>query len=350
MDITEPEGDFSIEWNDNSTYEPTVRMQRGVTNVTFNGTEMIAHPEEYEGSALQYNWTLIDEDADETLRDGITESNWTYEEFTDAGEYTIRLNLTDEPSEFTHEGEGNYRAIEKTIIIERGPVPDLMVHDLEFSEEEISVGDVVIISVNVTNIGDLEAEDIDTKLRVDGELVDIDERFYQDGEELDEKVIETGETVTVKMELETEDSGERTVNVNVTAAEEPEVLWIDNEIEDTIYVEEDEEEYGLLFEIEDEDGNAIEGATVEVDGMEETTDTNGEAVFDDLEPDTYEYEVTHEGYETEDGEVEIENEDETVTVTMEEDEEDDIPGFTSLMLMFGVIIAVAIYRKKKEQG
>jgi len=234
MDITEPEGDFSIEWNDNSTYEPTVRMQRGVTNVTFNGTEIIAHPEEYEGSALHYNWTLIDEDANETLRDGITESNWTYEEFTEAGEYTIRLNVSDE-GDFS---EGNYREIEKTIIIERGPVPDLMVHDLEFSDENPRVGDTITISVNVTNIGDLKAEDIHTNLTVNGVRVTIDEvRFYQDGEELNITEIAQGETVTIRFEWEPEEDGENMVNVTITDAEEPEDLWYDNNIEETITVD-----------------------------------------------------------------------------------------------------------------
>ncbi len=232
MDITEPVGDFSIEWNDNSTYEPTVRIRKE-RNVTFNGTEIIAHPEEYEGSELHFNWTLIDEDANETLAES-EEDLWSYDEFTEAGEHTIRLNVTDE-GEFS---EGNYREIEKTIIIERGPVPDLMVHDLEFSDETPRVGDTVTISVNVTNIGDLNAESIETTLRVNEEIVDIDEiRFYQDGEELNITEIDQGETVTIRFEWEPEDEGENIVNVNVTDTEEPEDLWWDNDVEDTINVD-----------------------------------------------------------------------------------------------------------------
>ncbi len=228
MDITEPVGDFTIEWNDNSTYDPIVRLEKE-TNVTFNGTEIIAHPEEYEGSELEFNWTLIGEDENITSE----EANWTYEEFTEAGEYTIRLNVTDE-GEFS---EGNPRVIEKTIIIERGPVPDLMVHDLVFSEEDVRVGDTVTISVNVTNIGDLRAEDIDTRLTVNGEPISIDEiRFYQDGEELEINEIGQGETVTIRFEWEPEEDGENTVNVNVTDSGEPEDLWIDNEIEETITI------------------------------------------------------------------------------------------------------------------
>jgi len=248
-DTTEPEGDFSIEWNNNSTYEPTIRLRKE-TNVTFNGTEIIAHPE-YDGE-LEFCWTLIDEDAKETLAES-EEAFWTYDDFIEAGEYTIRLNVSDEAE--------NYRVIEKTIIIERGPVPDLMVHDLEFSEEDVRVGDTITISVGVTNIGDLKAEDIDTRLTVNGEPVTIEERFYQDGEELEIPKIGEGETVTIRFEWEPEDSGEKTVNVNVTDAEEPKDLWLDNDIEDTIYVEEEMlEEYDLTINIEGQ------GSTVPSEG------------------------------------------------------------------------------------
>ena len=237
MDITEPEGDFSIEWNDNSTYEQTVRLEKEI-NVTFNGTEIVAHPEEYEGSALTFNWTLIDEDANETLELVKVEEEIRNYTFTEAGEYTIRLNVSDE-GEFS---EGNYREIEKTVIIERGPVPDLMVHDLVFSKEDVRVGDTVTISVNVTNIGDLTAEDIDTRLTVNGEPVSIEDiRFYKDGEELNEteiaQGIAQGETVTIRFEWEPEEDGENTVNVNVTDGGEPEDLWLDNEAEETIMVD-----------------------------------------------------------------------------------------------------------------
>jgi len=126
---------------------------------------------------------------------------------------------------------------------EREPVPDLMVHDLRFSHENISVGETVTISVNVTNIGDLAAESIQTTLRVNEEIVDIDEvRFYQDGEELNITEIASGETVTIRFEWEPEESREKTINVNVIDAEEPEDLQYDNEIEDTIYVEEKDED------------------------------------------------------------------------------------------------------------
>ncbi len=121
---------------------------------------------------------------------------------------------------------------------------------------------------------------------------------------------------------------------------------MDEHKEITAHFKEVVEEYDILYIIEDEEGDPIEGATVEINDMEEMTDEDGEAVFEDLEPDTYDWEVTHDDYETEDGEVEIVDQDETVTVIMEEDE--DTPGFTSMILILGIIIAVGIYHKKKQ--
>ncbi|MEF8833144.1 MAG: carboxypeptidase-like regulatory domain-containing protein, partial [Candidatus Thermoplasmatota archaeon] len=115
------------------------------------------------------------------------------------------------------------------------------------------------------------------------------------------------------------------------------------------------EDYDLLFLIEDQDGDPIEGATVKVSfnayATENTTDANGEALFEDLEPETYEYEVTHDDYENETGEVEIIDQEETVTVTMEKKDGDDggIHGFTTALLLLASIIALAIYQKKSKK-
>ena len=229
-DITDPVGDFSIEWNDNVSMEPTVRLQKE-TNVTFNATEIVAHPEEYEGSALDYNWTLIGEDENVTNEQEI----WTYDQFDEAGEYTIRLNVTDEPSIYS---EGNYRVIEKTIIIERGPVPDISVLDMEFSHEDIRVGDTVTISVNVTNYGELDAEELETILTVNDEDIGVGEvTFYQDGEEMALDEIDQEGVFTVRFDWEPENDGENTVNVNITAIDEPLDLRFDNDAEQTITVD-----------------------------------------------------------------------------------------------------------------
>jgi len=133
----------------------------------------------------------------------------------------------------------------------------------------------------------------------------------------------------------------------------------DNRSVSSIYsftTEEEVEMYDLQFAVEDEDSDPIEDALVQVNGMEEITDSNGEAFFEELEPDSYEYEVTHEDYETEDGEIDIVDQDTTVTVIMEEERRDiediideirNIPGFTSTLLLLAAITAVAIYRKKE---
>ncbi len=223
-DTTEPIGDFSIEWNDEVSYEPLVSIPREV-NVTFNGTEIEAHPD-YEGE-VEFNWTLTDEDANETIATS-QEEKWTYAEFIEAGEYTILLNVTDQ--------SGNSREIEKTVLIERGAVPDLLVSDLRFSDENPRVGDTVTIRINVTNVGEQNATDITVNVRVNGELIDIDYDFYQEGEPLNRTMIESGEEITIRMEWEPENDGENTVSVNVTDANEPEDLQFDNELEQTINV------------------------------------------------------------------------------------------------------------------
>ncbi|MBS3789682.1 MAG: PQQ-binding-like beta-propeller repeat protein [Candidatus Thermoplasmatota archaeon] len=137
--------------------------------------------------------------------------------------------------------------------------------------------------------------------------------------------------------------------------ENGEVEIVDKDVKETVVMEETVMTYDLTFEVEDEDGDPIENATVEVSfnsyAMENTTDANGEALFEDLEPETYEYEVTHDNYETENGEVEIIDQEKTETVIMEEKDGDDggIPGFTTMLLLLASVIAVAIYRKKSRK-
>jgi len=80
------------------------------------------------------------------------------------------------------------------------------------------------------------------------------------------------------------------------------------------------EEYHLIFVVENKVGDAIEGATLQVNqlAIEETNNEDGEALFMSMEPDTYEYKVTHDDYETVEGDVEIVDEDVLEKVEMEE--------------------------------
>ena len=124
-------------------------------------------------------------------------------------------------------------------------------------------------------------------------------------------------------------------------------ITMDDDKDITAHFKEVPEEYDLKFVVEDEEGEPIKRAEIAVNGESLETDQQGEAVFEDMEPDTYGYVVNHEEYETEEGEIEIVDQNETITVTMEVDAE-DIPGFTSMILVLGMIIAVAIYQKKEQ--
>jgi len=83
------------------------------------------------------------------------------------------------------------------------------------------------------------------------------------------------------------------------------------------------ETHEVTFEIEDEDGEPIEGATVELESHETEeveysgdTDANGELVFDVVEGE-YDYTITHDDYDDETGTIDVEAE-VTETVTMSE--------------------------------
>ena len=172
----------------------------------------------------------IDGDLIQTVEDIELEEGETYVgefewEALDAGVYELEI-MSDDTSDSI------------SITVERKPSPDLMVHDLEFSEEEVRIGETVTISVEITNIGNSKAEAIETRLRVNGEPITIEEIiFYQEGEEMEINEIGEGETVTIEFEWEPTEEGENTVNVKVTDVEEPEDLRFDNEIEKTITID-----------------------------------------------------------------------------------------------------------------
>ena len=110
----------------------------------------------------------------------------------------------------------------------------------------------------------------------------------------------------------------------------------------------EESTYSLTFEvIDDDDEDVIEDAEIiiEKDGeeWEEETDEDGMYTFTDLEPGTYEWEVSHDDYESEDGEIDL-TEDDTETVELEEDV--GIPGFTLSILLVASMIVLVFYYKK----
>ncbi|MFP4142822.1 MAG: InlB B-repeat-containing protein [Thermoplasmata archaeon] len=102
--------------------------------------------------------------------------------------------------------------------------------------------------------------------------------------------------------------------------------------------------YNLTFVVTDEEGEAIEGATVTVSDEEVETNGSGEATFELTQGD-YDYEVTHDDYEKENGMIDSLDEEKKETVELEES--NGSPGFTVVLLALGAVIAVAIYKKKR---
>lgn len=90
----------------------------------------------------------------------------------------------------------------------------------------------------------------------------------------------------------------------------------------------DDNEYELTVDVEDEDGDNIEDARVEISNsvdMVDQTGNNGRAYFS-LEDGDYELEVSKDGYGDEDREFSIDESDTTIDVTLEENEEDSDDG------------------------
>lgn len=88
------------------------------------------------------------------------------------------------------------------------------------------------------------------------------------------------------------------------------------------------DEFTVTFEIEDEDGNAIEDAIITFDGQ---TYDAGQYVIDGVEEGTYEYVVEKDDYNTAEGTVSV-DEDKTVKVTLVEDDEVDTPLLDDITL------------------
>jgi hypothetical protein len=71
--------------------------------------------------------------------------------------------------------------------------------------------------------------------------------------------------------------------------------------------------YKIIFEVKDEDGNALDNAIVTLEGTSNPFNTHS---FYQIDPGVYGYSVTLEGYDTIEGEVEVINQSEVVPITM----------------------------------
>jgi len=336
-----------------------------------DGDEVVLSHEYVEGDFWSYTSVEEGEDFGEmTMNFTVEDEDSTYEDH-DVNELSLEMSVGDFESEegiefrnwtgtgMTYENDIEYMDYEMSYELLLEEAEDWIDFRIEIEQEmttnvsypdEAEIGDTFSVerTMESNETTYMEGEKVEEE-----QTTETEQRHYEiEGKETVE--VEAGEFESVVVTWTNEDGEEGEIYYSsevkrlvrqVTYDEEDE---IDSEIELQEYDVEEDDEYDLTFIIETVDGDLIEGATIEIDGMEETTDPNGEAVFEDIEPDTYDWEVTHDDYESEDGDVEIVDQDKTVTVAMEE-EEDDIPGFTTLTLVLGVMIAVALYRKKKKR-
>ena len=140
------------------------------------------------------------------------------------------------------------------------------------------------------------------------------------------------------------EDGEYTVDAELEGYEPDSVdVTIDGADEEvTLTLEEVVETYELAVTVEDTDGDAIEDATVSVDGVEETTDADGVATFE-LEDGDYTVTADHDDYEEASVDVTIDGADEEVTITLEEDELLPTWAVALLILLLLAVIAAAAY-------
>ncbi len=290
--------------------------------VTMEGYEL------YEG-----NVTIVDEDVTELVileEDVMEEYDLIFEVEDEDGdaieEARIEINDMDE----TTDEDGMYTFTD----LEPGVYEWEVSHDDYESEEgEIELTEDTTITVELEEYYELTVE-----IEGEGEVeVDPEQDEYQEGTEVELEAIPEEGWEFVEWEGDYEGTDEE---ITITMNQNMEIKAVF-----------EESTYSLTFEVvDDDDEDPIEDAEIVLEKDDEEwegeTDEDGMYTFMDLEPGTYEWEVGYDDYETENGEVEIQDEDKTATVNLEQDE--DVPGFTSLILLISVIIAVMIYGKKKN--
>ncbi len=160
-----------------------------------------------------------------------------------------------------------------------------------------------------------QEEEVELTINIDGEgTVDVDGEEVEDGWT---GIYEDGMDVNLKaipddgwyFEEWTGDKEGKDEEITIT---------MDSDKLITAHFETLIEEHDLTIVVIDEEDYPVEGANVTVDDETQETDENGEAVFDDLVPGTYNYTVEKEGYDTVEDEVEIVDNDIVEEVTLEE--------------------------------
>ncbi len=217
--------------------------------------------------------------------------------------------------------------------------------DVEITDydEEVYIGEEVTLEYTVTNTG----EDDDTQ-----DIV-FYARFVQD-RELD-VTLGGGETFSGEFTWEPGNEGEFELkvwsdddedSVTVTVMEEviPDPAYFEVEITDY----DDEVEEGDTVTVEftvtnTGDEEATQDIVFSVDGAEEDRVENVTLDGGEVYSGEFTWEAEDEGDYT--LEVASDDDSDSVTVTVEEEE---VPGFTTMLLILGAVIAVAIYHKKEQ--
>ncbi|WP_255192717.1 carboxypeptidase-like regulatory domain-containing protein [Natronobeatus ordinarius] len=116
------------------------------------------------------------------------------------------------------------------------------------------------------------------------------------------------------------DSGEYSLVLDETNGEgmwTVDEIWVDNIVQDD---GDDEGDVEVTFTVEDEEGDPIEDATVDLDGDEGTTGSDGSVTYTDLEDGEYVVNADADSYEDAEETVTINGEDKEVTLVLDEKE------------------------------
>ncbi len=290
---------------------------------------------------------IVDEDVVEevTLTEKIVE------------EYDITFEIEDEDGELiegaevTVDGERLETGDEGEVVFE-DMEPDSYDYTVEKEGHETVDNYVTIEDEGVTERVILEEESVE-KYDITFEIEDEDGELIEGAEvTVDGETLETGDEGEAVFEDMEPDSYDYTVEKEGYETVDNYVTIEDERVTESVILKEDDvvEKYDLTFEVQDEDGENIENAEITVDGETLGTDEEGEAVFEDINSGTYDYTVEKDGYEIVEDELTVDDENvvESVTLMEKEDDDDDTPGFTLLLLVLGLLVAVKLYGGQKQ--
>ncbi len=218
----------TIEVNDTTKPQPLILAKQDGKNITLNNITMgkpvtfdaspSFDPAGYEGEkgdVTNVSWEIEKLD----LEKSGMEINHTFDKM---GEYTIELTVYD--------SAGNNATLPQTVNVVSGPAPNLDITNVKFSTKNPKTGNKVTLTINVTNYGTADAENIQVVLRKGENPQDVSPTFYStNGTQLGRNTIKEGETVQIKLKWTPDSKGNKTLSLNITDTEEPTNWMYDNE-------------------------------------------------------------------------------------------------------------------------